>query len=270
MTTPRGHSIDLGCMNRPWAKHPFDDALAGIARAGFQSFGLLNNWNQDIKVTGDSDDAEADALGARIRDAGLTLRMIPCSVPLDRGHADAVSFVGTLARHAERLGVKILLEMGSSNPDRYDDYFAVMRDAAPVAADHGVTIALKPHGGLSTTSDDCLRAIERVDHPAYRLTYDPGNLLYYAGEAPEPALIKLRPYVVAVCVKDETGSNGPDRAVDLTPGDGDVNFPVIVKTLLDTSFHGPAIVETLAPGSVDEVNDHAARAHRYLSSLIGA
>ena len=101
MTTPRGHSIDLGCMNRPWAKHPFDDALAGIARAGFQSFGLLNNWNQDIKVTGDSDDAEADALGARIRDAGLTLRMIPCSVPLDRGHADAVSFVGTLARHAE-------------------------------------------------------------------------------------------------------------------------------------------------------------------------
>ncbi|NCA14220.1 MAG: hypothetical protein EBS89_08825 [Proteobacteria bacterium] len=80
----------------------------------------------------------------------------------------------------------------------------------------------------------------------------------------------MRPYVVAVCVKDETGSNGPDRAVDLTPGDGDVNFPVIVKTLLDTSFHGPAIVETLAPGSVDEVNDHAARAHRYLSSLIGA
>lgn len=270
MTTRHGGSIDLGCMNRPWAKHPFDEALAGIARAGFQSFGLLNNWNQDVKVTGDSDDAEADALGARIRDAGLALRMIPCSVPLDRGHDDAVGFVRNLARHAERLGVKILLEMGSSNPDRYGDYFAVMRDAAPAAADHGVTIALKPHGGLSTTSGDCLRAVERVDHPAYRLTYDPGNLLYYAGEAPEPALETLRPYVVAMCIKDETGGNGPDRAVDLTPGDGDVNFAAIIQSLRDSGFEGPAIVETLAPGTVDEVNAHAARAHRFLSSLIGA
>lgn len=270
MTTQGGGQIDLGCMNRPWAKHSFDEALAGIARAGFGSFGLLNNWNQGVTVTGDSDDAEADALGGRIRDAGLTLRMVPCSVPLDRGHDESVAYVRNLARHAERLGVHILLEMGSSNPERYDDYFEVMRDAAPAAADHGVTIALKPHGGLSTTSDDCLHAIERVDHPAYRLTYDPGNLLYYAGESPEPALIKLRPYVVAVCLKDETGGNGPDRVVDLTPGDGDVNFPTIIKTLLDTRFRGPAIVETLAPGSVDEVNNHAARAYRYLSSLVGA
>lgn len=270
MTTVDRGALDLGCMNRPWAKHPFDEALAGIVRAGFTSFGLLNNWNQDVKVTGDSGDAEVDALGARVRDAGLMLRMVPCSVPLDRGHDASVAYVRNLARHAERLNVKILLEMGSSNPDRYDSYFAVMHDAAPAAADHGVTIALKPHGGLSTTSDDCLHAVERVDHPAYRLTYDPGNLLYYAGETPEPALLKLRPYVVAVCIKDETGANGPNRAVDLTPGDGDVDFLAIINTLLDTGFRGPAIVETLAPGSVDEVNAHALRAYRYLSSLIGA
>jgi sugar phosphate isomerase/epimerase len=270
MTIMKNGSIDLGCMNRPWAQHPFDEALAGIAQAGFRSFGLLNNWNQDVKVTGDSDDAEVDALGARVRNAGLSLRMLPCSVPLDRGHDDAVAFVRTLARHAERLGVKILLEMGSTNPDRYDMYFAVMRDAAPTAADHGVTIALKPHGGLSTTSDDCLHAVERVDRIAYRLTYDPGNLLYYADERPEPSLIKLRPYVVAICIKDEVGGNGPNRTVDLTPGDGDVDFPMIVKILLDTGFRGPAIVETLGLGSIDEVNSQALRAYRYLSSLIGA
>ncbi len=263
-------AIDLGCMNRPWAKHSFDQALSGIARAGFRSFGLLNNWNQDVKVTGDSDDAEADRVGARVRDAGLALRMVPCSVPIDRGHDGAVNYVRVLARHAERLGVRVLLEMGSNHPEKYDAYFAVMRDAAPAAADHGVTIALKPHGGLSTTADDCLRAIERVDHPAYRLTYDPGNLLYYAGESPVPALARLRPYVVAVCLKDETGGNGPDRAVDLVPGDGDVDFPTIIKALLDTGFDGPAIVETLGPGSVEEVDAHAARAFRYLGGLVGA
>jgi sugar phosphate isomerase/epimerase len=257
-------------MNRPWAAHPFDQALAGIASAGFRSFGLLNNWSQDIKVTGDSDDTEADTLGARVRDAGLTLRMLPCSVPLERGHDESVAYVRRLVRHAERLGVKFLLEMGSSHPERYESYFAVMREAASAGADHGVTIALKPHGGLSTTSDDCLRAIETVDHPAYRLTFDPGNLLYYAGEAPEPALLKLRPFVVAVCIKDETGGSGPNRAVDLTPGEGDVDFPTIITTLRTTGFQGPAIVETLAKGTVEEVNDHAARAFHYLSMLIGA
>lgn len=262
--------IDLGCMNRPWARHSFDAALAGIARAGFRSFGLLNNWNQDVKVTGDSDDAGADAVGARVRAAGLALRMVPCAVPLDRGHDGAVAWVRALIRHADRLGVRTLLEMGASHPDRYDAYFEVMRAVAPVAADHGVFLALKPHGGLSTTSDDCLRAIERVDHPAYRLAYDPGNLLYYAGEAPEPALARMRPYVVAVCVKDETGGNGPDRAVDVTPGDGDVGFPEIIKALLDSGFDGPAIVETLGAGTVEEVDANAARAYRYLAALAGA
>ena len=135
MTTVDRGALDLGCMNRPWAKHPFDEALAGIVRAGFTSFGLLNNWNQDVKVTGDSEDAEVDALGARVRNAGLTLRMVPCSVPLDRGHDASVAYVRNLARHAERLNVKILLEMGSSSPDRYDSYFAVMHDAAPAAAE---------------------------------------------------------------------------------------------------------------------------------------
>ena len=60
-----------------------------------------------------------------------------------------------------------------------------MRRAAPYAQEKGVTIALKPHGGLSTTADDTLRAIETVNHPAYRLCFDPGNLLYYAGLRPE-------------------------------------------------------------------------------------
>lgn len=262
-------TIHLGCMNRPWAKFGFDDALRGIAHAGFANFGLLLN-HRDAVITGDTTTADVEAVRHRIEAAGLTLRMIPSNVPLDRGHDAAVAYVHTLVDHATHLGVTVLLEMGSSNPERYDDYFAVMKATAPYAADHGVTIALKPHGGLSTTSDDCLHAIARVDHPGYRLTFDPGNLLYYAGERPEPALERLRPYVVALCLKDETGGNGPDRAVDLTAGDGDVDFPAIIKILHDTGFTGPAIVETLGLGTLAEVDANAARAYRYFTDLFGA
>ena len=260
-------TIQLGCMNRPWGKFTFDDALGGIVAAGFANFGLLL-MHQDAVVTGDTTPAQAAEVSARVRAHGLSVRMIPSNVPLDKGHDVAIRYVRTMIGHASALDVRILLEMGSSHPERYDDYFAVMRAAAPIAADHGVTIALKPHGGLSTTSDDCLHAIERVDHPAYRLCFDPGNLLYYAGERPEPALTKLIKYVVATCLKDETGGSGPNRAVDVTAGDGDVDFPTIIGTLKAHGFAGPAIVETLGLGTLEAVNANALRAHGYLAGLI--
>ena len=260
-------NIQLGCMNRPWGKFTFDDALNGVAAAGFTNFGLLL-MHKDAVVTGDTTPAEAADVSARVRAHGLTMRMIPSSVPLDKGHDVAIAYLRTMIGHASALDVRILLEMGSSHPERYDDYFSVMRAAAPIAADNGVTIALKPHGGLSTTSDDCLHAIERVDHPAYRLCFDPGNLLYYAGVRPEPALTKLIKYVVATCLKDETGGSGPNRAVDVTAGDGDVEFPTIIGMLKAHGFAGPAIVETLGLGTLEEVNANASRAHGYLAGLI--
>lgn len=261
-------NMQLGCMNRPWGKFTFDDALNGIAAAGFTNFGLLIRYHKDGVINGNATPVEASAVSARVRAHGLTMRMIHSDVPLDQGHEVAIAYLRTMIGHASALDVRILLEMGSSHPERYDDYFSVMRAAAPIAADHGVTIALKPHGGLSTTSDDCLHAIERVDHPAYRLCFDPGNLLYYAGERPEPALTKLIKYVVATCLKDETGGNGPNREVSVTAGDGDVDFPSIIGTLKAHGFAGPAIVETLGLGTLDEINANASRAHGYLAGLI--
>src|SRR5437773_486910 len=82
------------------------------------------------------------------------------------------------------------------------------------------------------------RAIGAVDHPSFRLCFDPGNLLYYAGERPEVALPKLAPLAVAMCIKDETGGNSPQRSVDVTPGDGDVDFPAIFQILMEHGFTG--------------------------------
>jgi sugar phosphate isomerase/epimerase len=181
---------------------------------------------------------------------------------------DAVDWVARLVDNAQRAGAPILLEMGS-RPEHAERYFAVMRRAGPYAEQHGVTIALKPHGGLSTTGDDCLRAVQAVDHPAYRLCFDPGNLLHYAGQRPEAELPKLAPYVVAMCVKDQTGGiRGP---VNVTPGDGDVDFPVVFRILNDHGFSGkPAIVETLGGATLDEVNHEARRAHTYLTQVLSA
>lgn len=255
-------------MNRPWAQFAFDEALAGIAAAGFRFFGFLA---QQRKMLIDATTApeDVDAAVAQVRRHGLEPKFIPSSIPLDQPEADAVAQVQRLVDNARHAGIPVLLEMGHSKPENYQKYFAVMRRAAPYAHQQGITIALKPHGGLSTTGDDCLRAVETVDHPAYRLCFDPGNLLYYAGQRPEVELPKLAPYVAAMCVKDETGGAGPDRSVSVTPGDGEVDFRAVFKILNDHGFAGkPAIVETLAGSTLDELNREAKRACEYLTQVL--
>ena len=196
--------------------------------------------------------------------------MVYSSTPLDVPEDDAVAQVKRLVDNAKRAGIPVLLEMGAK-AEQADRYFAVMRRAAPYAQEQGITICLKPHGGLATTGDDCLRAMQAVEHPGFRLAFDPGNLLYYAGQRPEAELPKLAPYTASMCIKDETGGSGPDRSVSVTPGDGDVDFPAVFRVLKDHGFEGkPAIVETLAGSTLEEVNHEAKRAYAYLTQVLAS
>jgi sugar phosphate isomerase/epimerase len=156
-----------------------------------------------------------------------------------------------------------------TKPENFDAYRSLMRRLAPYAQEHGVTIAVKPHGGITTTGDDCLRVLQAVDHPAYRFCFDPGNLLHYANERPETHLAELAPYAVAMCIKDETG--GLRGSVNVTPGDGDVDFPAVFRILRDAGFQGPCIIETLAARDTPEAVDaEARRAHQFLTGVLAA
>jgi sugar phosphate isomerase/epimerase len=261
--------VQLGAMNRPWTQFTFEDALTGIKSAGFTHFGFLAQQKKNL-IASDTPEEEARAAAEQVRRHGLEPVYNYSSVPRDVSEDEGVAYVQRLVDHAKRLNVPYLLEMGAP-VERADEYFAVMRRAAPYAQERGVTIALKPHGGLSTTGDDCLRAIQAVNHPAYRLCFDPGNLLYYAGQRPEEELPKLAPYTVAMCIKDETGGSGPGRSVSVTPSDGDVDFPAVFRILKDHGFQGkPAIVETLAGTTLEEVNREAKRAHTYLTQVLAS
>jgi len=262
-------SVQLGAMNRPWTQFSFDEALSGIAGASFTHFGFLAQQKK-VLIASDTPEEEARAAAEQVRRHGLEPVYNYSSVPRDLSEDDGVAYVRELVHHGARLRIPFLLEMGAP-VEHAERYFAIMRRAAVHAQKHDITIALKPHGGLSTTGDDCLRAIQAVDHPAYRLCFDPGNLRYYAGQQPEAELPKLAPYVAALVVKDQTGGNGPSRSVSVTPGDGEVDFPAIFRILNDHGFQGkPAIVETLAGTTLEEINAEAKRAHTYLTQALAA
>jgi len=261
--------VQLGCMPRAWNKHSHDAALAGIAAAGFKNYAFLGH--KDATVDSETSPEDAQKLTATVRQHGLEPRMMYSATRIDASEDEVLSRVKRLIDNAQRTGATVLIEGGTSKPENFDTYFSIMRRAAPYAQKKSVTIALKPHGGISTTADDTLRAVAAVGHPAYRLCFDPGNLLYYAGLRPEAELPKLVHHVVAMCVKDEIGGNGPDRSVNVTPGDGEVDFPAVFKILKDNGFAGkPTIVETLGGTTVEEVNREAKRAYQYLTGVLAS
>ena len=50
-----------------------------------------------------------------------------------------------------------------------------LQSCAETAWEHGVTLALENHGGLTQTAEGTLRLLQAVDHPALRLNLDLGN-----------------------------------------------------------------------------------------------
>lgn len=236
--------VTLGCMNRPWTDFPFKRALEGIQRAGFTQFGLLRHGGQ-LPINPDTTPDEAAAIAGQVRAHGLDLVMIPHFVRFDGSDEAALAAARRQIDHCARLGVRVLLEMGYPREEGYERYFALMRQAAPYAEAQGVIIAIKPHGGLSRTAAGTLAAVERVDHPAYRICYDAANLLPAQEERPEVSLRAMAPYVVAMCIKGAT----PDA--DGTPPSGPraIDYREVFRILRDHSFSGPATVETLANAS---------------------
>ena len=60
-----------------------------------------------------------------------------------------------------------MLDLGTGDQERFELYFELMRRAAPLAAEAGLGITMKPHGGISLTSENLREAHARVGHPAF-------------------------------------------------------------------------------------------------------
>ncbi|UQA96907.1 TIM barrel protein [Streptomyces halobius] len=264
-TTPR-----LACTVRPWAQFPLERALRGIRTAGYDAVALPVHGVTEV-ITPDTPADRAEQIGAVIRDHGLELLVLSHAADLDRDDDATPAALHRQIDHCARLGVPTLVDMGCPEPAHGDRYLRLMAAAAPYAAAHRVTIAVKPHGGLTRTAADTLSVVERVGHDAFRACWDAGNLVHYGGEPPARGLAELAPYIAAVGVRDHP-ARGARRATTtggmppaITPGDGIVDFTELYRTLRAHGFTGPSAVESVTRlGTVEELDSEADRARRNL------
>lgn len=123
----------------------------------------------------------------------------------------------------------------------------VLRDALPLARDHGVTIAVENHS--DATSQDLLRLCEALDSDHIGVNLDTGNVLAVC-EDPVGYATRLMPFLKNIHLKDYTlhPSGEGYRMARCALGKGVVDFPALLA-LIDT--HHPDITKTIELGAVD-------------------
>ena len=258
----------IGCTTRPYSSLTFAEACDHIASAGYTDVAVFTNAGQ-TPVRSDSTKAEIVATRSTAADAGLMPSMLIGGTKLNLSLEAAVEDYKRLIDNTAELGTKWLLDCGTGNEAHYADYFKLMRQAAPHAASAGVNITMKPHGGISLTVPDLLEADGKVNHSAFGICYDPGNIIYYTkGELrPETDVAVAAPKVTTVIIKDCVVENGnPD--VMVTPGEGLVDFERVLGGLIAGGFDGPLYVECVGGKALDEINKNVKSTLKFVSDIL--
>jgi len=256
----------LGCFNRAWTNWSYDDALDGIAAAGYKLTGLLSGHRGEAFTSSKATPEYLDGLKKRIAQRGLTVNMTAIHFRPEAELTDNIADVRKQIENAARLELKFMLTFGVEKPEHYEDFYRLMADAAAQAERRGVHIVLKPHGGGSGASEEILRCLDKVANPNFRIWYDAGNIIYYTGKDPVTELDPIARYVTGFCAKDCPGPNGE---VMSQFGTGKVNFRAVFARLKAAGFNGPIMVEGVKVGSTAEETTANARANReYLEKVL--
>lgn len=249
----------LGCFNRAWAKWSFDEALDGIAAAGYKLTGLLSGHKGEAFTSAGATPEYLDTLKKRIAQRGLAVNMTAIRFQPDAPLAENLANLRQQIENSARLGLKFMLTFGVDQPAHYENFYRLMADAAAQGEKRGVHIVLKPHGGGSGASEEILRCLEQVGHANFKIWYDAGNIIYYTGKDPLAELVPIAQHVTGFCAKD---CAAPKAEVMSQFGTGKVDFKGVFAKLKTTGFHGPIMVEGIKVGATAGETTANARANR--------
>ncbi|MCC7493043.1 MAG: sugar phosphate isomerase/epimerase [Fimbriimonadaceae bacterium] len=248
--------IQLGIWNLNWSHFTFEEALAGIRATGYSVVSLYPAHSDGPCYTEEFTDSQIDALKDRLEACGLTCAMLMAVNPTASRDA---------ARRridmAQRMGVPYLCATGTwewvtflqerKSDDvlraEHEAYVSAWREVIGHAADAGVTVTLKPHGGNSATGAILKATIDDVGSPAFQASVDAGNVRFYEGLDPVADVDPILPHARTMCLKDHSGPRG--HADFPIIGDGGVDHPWLLRKLQEASFSGPMLIERFDGGS---------------------
>ena len=267
-------------MTLPYMRWPFDRALEGIAGAGFRVVGIRPGHSDGPLLPENPTGADFRALLGRIHRHGLTPVLMFAQRQSEGRPVDLRKDVEIVAG----LGMPFLLHIPVSPSPRFnsevtgrvgemawftrvEEWFRQIVPAVRRAERLGVTVLLKPHGGIAGTGEDLALIVERLGSANVRVLYDPGNVVYYEGIRPERDVECVADLVRALAIKDHRGGRA---VVDFpTPGDGDIDHATIFRTLSAAGFNGPCLIERIdGLTTAEDIDAELARGRAYLERIV--
>ena len=262
----------LAVSTNSYHSYSLEEALRGIAGAGFTSVELSSVPGWTEHVLRDSTDAQLDKVKQQVRDAGLD------AISLS-GHSDLASDAGTAefrkALHiARQLGIAYVTtstgghddsSAGSVDEQRREflERFAPLADEA---AESGINICIETHGGLSATGAMAADLVEAINKPNVGINYDTANVIFYGNVRPEEDIHAAAKYVTHLHLKDKAGGDQEWNFPAI--GTGNVDFAKVFTALEDVGFTGPVSVELEFQGEpwppLEKVNEAMATSYEFI------
>ncbi|MCM3661396.1 sugar phosphate isomerase/epimerase [Georgenia satyanarayanai] len=221
--------------------YTFEEALRGIARAGFTYAELtaVPDWADFVKPTDDP---------ARIRgvleDAGLDC--VAMSMHLEPGDEQSVAAARELVDWAGRFGLQHLNCALGEAPEGSNEWHTNVAELVRRADAAGVSFNIEVHGPLARTGAEVAAVLDQLGETAGGINYDTGNVEFYGGVAMTDDLPGVVDRVRHFHLKDKLGGT-KDWAFPALGG-GHVDFATLGQLLgergatpamsVELEFHG--------------------------------
>ena len=218
--------------------YSFDEALAGIAKAGFKHVELsaVPGWTEHVVLNG------TDEVRRKLDHYGLA----PVSLS---GHSDLTTPEGLehgikAVRWAAKYGIPIMnTAVGghASQEESESAFLANIGALADVAEAEGIVVALEIHGDIMASGEKTLPLLEKIGRDSVKVNYDTANCVFYGDVKAVDDIPKIAPHLAHVHLKDTTGGKGVWNFGAL--GTGIVDFGAVLGALADAGYTGPYSVE---------------------------
>lgn len=247
--------------------YSFEQALDGIARAGFRGVELtaVPGWTEHVSL----DDDPAD-VRRRLDAHGLEAVSLSAHSDLTTREGLEHGLRGVAWAAAYGLPVLNTAVGGHQSADENEAAFlANVGELADAAARAGIVVALEIHGDIMASSEVTLPLLEKIGSDAVRVNYDTANVEYYSGRSAVEDLPQIVPYLAHVHLKDTTGGKGNWNFPAC--GEGRVDFRRVLEILREGGYDGPVSVEIEFTGepwpALEEVDRSMRASYENLTSL---
>ncbi len=229
---------------------PFD-AIAGIKEIGYDALEL--NSGEDWPTAPGKLDADArKRLRDALQSAGFPSPVLMNVISLcahDEDTDDKLRLLEGTCRLAGDLNFddrpRVMTTTLGHRPgaweDSRDSFVDALQPYVQVAEDHGVILALEPHGGQSFDSPEKgVWLVETMDRPSVRLNFDHSHF-HAQGMEVEHCAQLCAPYAVHTHLKDGYKKDGKVRF--LLPGEGDLDLERYFRAVANAGIDLPITVE---------------------------